>query len=78
MIVQNLTRAGRAEISFSVLRNELPRALALTQEAVRAVDPGVRVVADPDIAKLYVLGVGIANAYRGGSGHVRRAGKTRH
>ncbi|MFL5244201.1 MAG: aspartate kinase [Gemmataceae bacterium] len=59
MIVQNLTRAGRAEISFSVPRNELSRALTLTQEAVRAVDPGVRVVADPDIAKLYVLGVGM-------------------
>jgi aspartate kinase len=59
MIVQNLTRAGRAEISFSVPRNDLSRALALAQDAVRDMDPAVRVVADPDIAKLYVLGVGM-------------------
>jgi aspartate kinase len=59
MIVQNLTRAGRAEISFSVPRSDLSRALALAQDAVRDMDPAVRVVADPDIAKLYVLGVGM-------------------
>jgi len=59
MIVQNLTRAGRAEISFSVPRSDLSRALALAQDAVRDMDSAVRVVADPDIAKLYVLGVGM-------------------
>ncbi|HEV3137064.1 MAG TPA: ACT domain-containing protein [Pirellulales bacterium] len=59
MIVQNLTGAGRAEISFSVPRKDLARALALTQEGVKEVDSSVRVVADGEIAKLYVLGVGM-------------------
>jgi aspartate kinase len=59
LIVQNLTRSGRAELSFSVPRGDLQRALALTREAVSRVDPAARVVGDPDIAKLFVLGVGM-------------------
>ena len=38
MIVQNLTGVGRAELSFSVPRGDLPKALALTEEAVRGLD----------------------------------------
>jgi aspartate kinase len=59
MIVQNLTDPGRTELSFSVPLADLRRALALTEEAVRGIDPGVRVVADGNIAKLFVLGVGM-------------------
>jgi aspartate kinase len=59
MIVQNLTNEGRAELSFSVPQGDLGRALARTEEVARAIDPSVRVVADPDIAKLFVLGVGM-------------------
>jgi aspartate kinase len=59
MIVQNLTAGGRAELSFSVPRNELAQALAATDAAVRGIDPATRVVADPNIAKLFVLGVGM-------------------
>jgi aspartate kinase len=59
MIVQNLVRAGRAELSFSVPRSDLAKALALTQEAVRAIDPVARVAADADIAKLFVFGIGM-------------------
>jgi aspartate kinase len=59
MIVQNLTRAGRAELSFSVPRADLGRALELTEEAVRQIDGATRVVADDNIAKLFVLGVGM-------------------
>jgi aspartate kinase len=59
MIVQNLSRQGRAELSFSVPRGDLQRALRLTEEAVRGMDPATRVVGDPDIAKLFVLGVGM-------------------
>jgi aspartate kinase len=59
MIVQNLTDPGRTELSFSVPLADLQRALALTQEAVRGIDPSVRVVADGNIAKLFVLGVGM-------------------
>jgi len=59
MIVQNLTSAGRAELSFSVPRGDLARALQLTHDVVQAIDPETRVVADPAIAKLFVLGVGM-------------------
>ncbi len=59
MIVQNITGTGRAELTFSVPRRDLPRALQLTQEAARAVDSETRVVGDPDIARLFVLGVGM-------------------
>jgi aspartate kinase len=58
MIVQNMT-AGQAELSFSVPRADLERALALTREVAREIEPGTRVLGDADIAKLYVLGVGM-------------------
>jgi aspartate kinase len=59
LIVQNLTSTGRAELSFSVPRSDLERARKLTQEGVRGLGGEVRVVADADIAKLFVLGVGM-------------------
>jgi aspartate kinase len=59
MIVQNITGTGRAELTYSVPRQHLSRALQLTEAAARAVDPETRVVADADIARLFVLGVGM-------------------
>jgi aspartate kinase len=59
MIVQNLTGAGRAELSFSVPLQDLERARDLTQKAVGGIDVACRVVADDNIAKLFVLGVGM-------------------
>lgn len=59
MIVQNLTAPGRVELSFSVPLDDLERGLAITKAAVQAIDPSVGVVADGDIAKLFVLGVGM-------------------
>jgi aspartate kinase len=59
MIVLNVTDPGRAELSFSVPRADLAKALRLTQEVVSAIDGGTRAAADPDIAKLFVLGVGM-------------------
>jgi aspartate kinase len=59
MIVQNLTSDSRAELSFSVPLADLERARKLTQEAVAAIDSQTAVGADPDIAKLFVLGVGM-------------------
>jgi aspartate kinase len=58
MIVQNLT-AGRGELSFSVPQADLNRAENVTREVARAIEPTTRVVADPAIAKLFVLGVGM-------------------
>jgi aspartate kinase len=59
LIVQNLTNLGRAELSFSVPRSDLERARELTEEAVKAIDSQTSVTADPNIAKLFVLGVGM-------------------
>ncbi|HLW67394.1 MAG TPA: aspartate kinase [Gemmataceae bacterium] len=59
MIVQNLGNAGRAELSFSVPRDDLTRALKRTQDVTREIDPGIRVKGDADIAVLFVFGVGM-------------------
>jgi aspartate kinase len=58
MIVQNLV-AGKAELSFSVPQPDLARALELTCGEAAAIDPATRVAADAEIAKLFVLGVGM-------------------
>jgi aspartate kinase len=59
MIVQNLTGPGRAELSFTVPRADLERALKRTTEVVQTLDPGCRVVGDAEIAVLFVHGVGM-------------------
>ena len=59
MIVHNLTASGLAELSFSVPQTDLPKALGVTQKVIREIDPNTRLFADPDIAKLFVLGVGM-------------------
>ena len=59
MIVQNLTAPGKAELSFTVPRADLTRALKRTQDVVRAIDSSCRVVGDADVAVLFVLGVGM-------------------
>jgi aspartate kinase len=59
MIVLSAARRGRSELSFSVPRGDLARAVALTEEVARQIDPGTRVTADDAIAKLSVLGVGM-------------------
>jgi aspartate kinase len=59
MIVQNMTAPGKAELSFTVPRADLTRALKRTQDVVRSIDAACRAVGDADIAVLYVLGVGM-------------------
>jgi aspartate kinase len=59
MIVQNLTGPGRAELSFTVPKADLTRALKRTQDAVREIDPQARVAGESDVAILFVHGVGM-------------------
>lgn len=59
MIVQNLTAPGKAELSFTVPKGDLTRALKRTQDAVRAIDPASRVAGESDVAILFVHGVGM-------------------
>jgi aspartate kinase len=59
MIVQNLPKAGRAELSFSVPRSDLPKALTLAKDVVHSIDAAAKVMAEPEIAKVFVVGVGM-------------------
>jgi aspartate kinase len=59
MIVQNQSGPAKAELSFTVPRADLTRALKRTQDVVREIDATCRVVGDGDIAVLFVLGVGM-------------------
>ncbi len=59
MIVQNQSGPTKAELSFTVPRADLTRALKRTQDVVREIDSSCRVVGDGDIAVLFVLGVGM-------------------
>ena len=59
MIVQNVGAEGRADISFTVVRDDLP----VTLEAIDAVAKELGasgVTHDPDVAKLSVVGLGMA------------------
>jgi aspartate kinase len=58
MIVQNLT-SGRTELSFSVPQPDLDRAVALTRAVAEEIDPSTQVVGDPNIGRLFVMGVGM-------------------
>jgi aspartate kinase len=59
MIVQNLSGPCRAQLSFSVPRADLERALQLTRTLVQTLDPSAQVVADANMANLLVLGIGM-------------------
>jgi aspartate kinase len=59
MIVQNITGPGHAELSFTVPKADLTRALKKTQDVLKEIDATCKVVGDSDIAVLYVLGVGM-------------------
>jgi aspartate kinase len=59
MIVQNVNGSETAELSFSVARADLPRALELTRQTMQNINPASQVAADAEIAKVSVLGVGM-------------------
>ena len=59
MIVQNLSAPGRAELTFSVPRADLNRAVDLTRALIKQIAADSQVHADPEIAKISVLGVGM-------------------
>lgn len=59
MIVQNVSSPGRAVLSFSVPRADVARALDVTTREAKSLDPSCEVSAEPDIAQVVVLGVGM-------------------
>ena len=59
MIVQNLTSEGKVELSFSVPKSDLRRALINTQDVVLQLNPKAKVIGDSDSAVVFVYGVGM-------------------
>ena len=59
MIVQDVGEAGRADISFTVPRNELQVTLEAVQESIKALGSG-EVTHDVNVAKVSVVGLGMA------------------
>lgn len=59
MIVQNVGSDGRANISFTVPRDELARTLDALQDAVEALDAS-GVAHDTEVSKVSVVGLGMA------------------
>jgi aspartate kinase len=57
MIVQNLSGPGRAQLSFSVPKTDLNKALEVVEKL--AADAAMRVAADENMARLVVLGIGM-------------------
>ncbi|HZZ29753.1 MAG TPA: aspartate kinase [Pirellulales bacterium] len=59
MIVQNVSAGGKADISFTVPRNDLAQTLEIAKEAAVELG-GANVSHDDDVAKLSVVGLGMA------------------
>ena len=59
MIVLNVDDQGRTELSLTVPRKDLPRALEQMRLAAHRIDPQAQVLAETDIAKVIVDGVGM-------------------
>ena len=58
MIVQNVSRTGQTDISFTVDSTELKKAIKAVEKVARGVKAG-QVVSDEDIAKVSIVGVGM-------------------
>jgi aspartate kinase len=58
MIIQNKTQTRTTDISFTVFKNELQRAMAVIQDVKREISVG-QVICDENIAKISVVGVGM-------------------
>lgn len=59
MIVQNIGRGGNANITFTVAKEDVPRALAAVEDALQKLGGDGVVNHTGDIAKLSVVGVGM-------------------
>lgn len=60
MIVQNVGESGKADVSFTVPRNELEASLEAVREGVRIVG-AAGITSDDSVAKVSVVGLGMAS-----------------
>ncbi len=59
MIIQNASREGRTDVTFTVPKAELARAEAALAELPLTREPGVELLTDAKIAKISIVGVGM-------------------
>ena len=58
MIIQNIVEKGHSDVSFTVDKSEFKKAMKVVTEAAKTLKPA-GVIADEDIAKVSVVGVGM-------------------
>lgn len=58
MIVQNVSRTGTTDISFTVLKEELPKTIKVAKKVAKTVGAG-DVIKDENIAKVSIVGIGM-------------------
>ncbi len=71
MIVQNVSASGTTDMTFTLARSELPRAKAVLAASAREIG-SADITADPDVAKISVVGVGM-RSHAGVAGTMFRA-----
>ncbi len=59
MIIQNLSKDGKTDFSFTVHRNDYARALDVLQEQVAPALGASEVIGDPKICKVSIVGIGM-------------------
>ena len=58
MIVQNVSREGSTDLSFTVVKNDLPATLRITRSVAQRIGAG-EVTTDEGVAKLSIVGIGM-------------------
>ena len=58
MIVQNVSHTRQTDISFTVLKSDLPKAMRITRKVANRIGAG-EVIKDPDICRVSIIGVGM-------------------
>jgi aspartate kinase len=63
MIVQNVSHTRKTDLSFTVVKTELPKALKIVKRVGKSIGAG-EVIEDQDIARVSIVGVGM-KSHRG-------------
>ena len=58
MIVQNVSREGTTDLSFTVVKSELPHTLRITRSVAQRIGAGA-VTTDEEVAKVSIVGIGM-------------------
>ena len=77
MIVQNVADDGRADISFTVVRDDLPATLKAVEDGVKELG-AEGYTCDDEVSKISIVGLGMATQTRRGRADVPRPGREGH